>query len=426
METVVWCKTLSSLGHLWWSEFLEYDMQLIVWSSTIQALGLRTATYGALRLQTSCSKVKTLSCSASFCTESVPQFGVTLFFTVLNTITVALRIFARTKLSKGAFGWDDIMLLITYVGFILYATFMFETIHYGYVSTDSKPWYSTAKGILYNNGMNDICYIISATVKISVALVLYRLVERVYSTVRWVLIIDIVACAIFNAATTLILALGCMPGTPYTFSNSVCENTNYAQESSYVIWDMFHVVLPVFILWNIQMGWMIKIGVVGLFSVGLLAAITTILRLRNYVEYFNPTSTTTLPHIWYTGVTWATTEHGLSLFAASILALKPVVQVVSRSWSSLSSSLNSSGRKKVSGSGESDRVLKNSDWTFTPDGTELGNIGVRTEISVDAKYKGQGRLQAPTYSAAAYNGSHDSHQSLVEGLTTRTGSKSLV
>lgn len=41
--------------------------------------------------------------------------GITIFFTVLNTITVALRILARTKLSKGALGWDDIMLIITYV-----------------------------------------------------------------------------------------------------------------------------------------------------------------------------------------------------------------------------------------------------------------------------------------------------------------------
>lgn len=120
-----------------------------------------------------------------------------------------------------------------------------------------------------------------------------------------------------------------------------------------------------------------------------------------------------MPHIWYTGVTWATTEHGLSLFAASILALKPVVQVVSRSWSSLSSSLNSSNRKKASGTGESDRVLKNPDWTYTPDGTELGTMGVRTEISADTKYKGQARLQDPIYATAAYSGSHESRKSLV-------------
>lgn len=156
------------------------------------------------------------------------------------------------------------------------------------------------------------------------------------------------------------------------------------------------------------------------------AAIATILRLLNYIEYFNPTPTTTLQHIWYTGVTWAVTEHGLSLFAASILALKPVVQVVSRSWSSLSSSLNSSNRKKASGSGESDRVFKNSDWGMTPDGTELGEIGVRTEISVEAKYKGRDRLQAPMYAAAAYNGSHDSQRNLVQGMETRADAGRLV
>lgn len=118
--------------------------------------------------------------------------------------------------------------------------------------------------------MNDICYIISATVKISVALVLYRLVERVYNTIRWILLIDMITCAIFNIVTTLILALGCMEGTPYTFSSGVCENTNYAQEASYVIWDVFHVVLPMFLLRNLQMRWIVKAGVVGLFSVGLL------------------------------------------------------------------------------------------------------------------------------------------------------------
>lgn len=127
--------------------------------------------------------------------------------------------------------------------------------------------------------MNDVCYIISATVKISVALVLYRLVERIYNTIRWILIVDITACAIFNTGTTLILALGCMAGTPYTFSNSVCENTNYAQEASYVIWDVFHVVLPVFILWNVQMGTMVKTGVVGLFSVGILYVVSLTLPL---------------------------------------------------------------------------------------------------------------------------------------------------
>lgn len=115
-------------------------------------------------------------------------------------------------------------------------------------------------------------------------------------------------------------------------------------------------------------------------------------------------------------------EHGLSLFAASILALKPVVQVVSRSWSSLSSSLGSGNRKKASGSGASRGALENSDWTFTPEDTELGYVDARTDISVDAKHKGQGRpgSQPPMYTAVAYGGSQESHMGLVAGANTRS------
>lgn len=41
--------------------------------------------------------------------------GLLIFFCLLDTITVALRVFVRTTLSKGAFGWDDVALVVTYV-----------------------------------------------------------------------------------------------------------------------------------------------------------------------------------------------------------------------------------------------------------------------------------------------------------------------
>lgn len=41
--------------------------------------------------------------------------GLFVFFPILTTITVGLRLFVRVKLCKGAFGWDDVALLITYV-----------------------------------------------------------------------------------------------------------------------------------------------------------------------------------------------------------------------------------------------------------------------------------------------------------------------
>lgn len=41
--------------------------------------------------------------------------GLFAFFIVLNTITIGLRVYIRTKLTKGAFGWDDIALIFTHV-----------------------------------------------------------------------------------------------------------------------------------------------------------------------------------------------------------------------------------------------------------------------------------------------------------------------
>lgn len=41
--------------------------------------------------------------------------GLLILFSVLCTITVGLRVLVRTKLTKGAFGWDDVALVISYV-----------------------------------------------------------------------------------------------------------------------------------------------------------------------------------------------------------------------------------------------------------------------------------------------------------------------
>lgn len=47
--------------------------------------------------------------------------GLFIFFTVLCTISVGLRIFVRTRLCKNAFGWDDVALIITWVGSLVEA-----------------------------------------------------------------------------------------------------------------------------------------------------------------------------------------------------------------------------------------------------------------------------------------------------------------
>lgn len=116
--------------------------------------------------------------------------------------------------------------------------------------------------------VGNVCYIISGTVKISVALVLYRL--AIHRFIRVILIADMVICCVCTILCTLILGLGCMDLSPYTFRKSTCQNTNYSQESLWVVFDFFHVGLPIVILWDVKISRFQKLSIICLFGVGLL------------------------------------------------------------------------------------------------------------------------------------------------------------
>lgn len=115
-----------------------------------------------------------------------------------------------------------------------------------------------------------VCFVISGTVKISVALVLYRLDSR--PLIRAIIVSDIATCCIWTLFTTLLVSLACMPGSLYrgTLDTATCNNITYSRESLWIIYDVLHIILPVFILWNVQISRSLKWSVIGLFSIGLL------------------------------------------------------------------------------------------------------------------------------------------------------------
>lgn len=126
------------------------------------------------------------------------------------------------------------------------------------------------RGRQYQDAKNDVCYVISGVVKISVALVLYRLDTRMF--IRCILIADMVICAIWTVVVTFVLGLGCTGNSPLNMrlGSSVCQASFYAQEASYVIFNGLHVIIPVVILWGVQVQGNLKWAVLSLFSVGFL------------------------------------------------------------------------------------------------------------------------------------------------------------
>ncbi|POS71514.1 hypothetical protein DHEL01_v210097 [Diaporthe helianthi] len=346
--------------------------------------------------------------------------GISIFFIALCTATVGLRVFVRTKLTKRAFGWDDVSLVISYLLLIVLEALCILCVESQVDSSEQEPWLNDPATSRYEFAKNVICFVISGVVKISVAIVLFRLDSR--PAVRTIIIIDIVTCIVWNLVTALVLSLGCMGLSPYVISKTVCANTFYAQDSSYVIYDVFHVLLPIYILWNVQISKALKVSVVGLFSVGLIAAVAAIMKLKVHYETFHPRDNDSLT-IWYSTMTWAFIEHGLSIFASSVLALRPLARMVSKRWQSISSSFYGGGSRgaKSSGGGTSSRVSRNTNWSEPTESNELGTIGVRNEVSVHSEYTAEGHAQEPLYLAQAYSGSSESHKRLVEAKAQDAG-----
>jgi hypothetical protein len=152
------------------------------------------------------------------------------------------------------------------------------------------------------------------------------------------------------------------------------------------------------------------------------AAIAAIMKLQVHYETFHPRDNDSLTR-WYLAMIWAITEHGLSIFASSVLALRPLARMVSKGWASISSSFYGGGSKdaKSSGQGTSSRVSKKTNWSEPTESNELGTIGVRNEVSVHSEYTPEGHAQEPLYLAEAYNGSSESHKRLVEAKAQDVG-----
>lgn len=140
------------------------------------------------------------------------------------------------------------------------------------------------------------------------------------------------------------------------------------------------------------------------------------MKLLVYVERYQATDTTDLVTLWYRGGIWAFTEHGLSLFAASILALRPLARYISQGWASFSSTFYGSGNsRKLSNRATQSGASNGSHRSKPHEAAEMHTIGVRNDVTVYTEDNVENHMKHPLYVAEAYNGSRESQKRLVDG-----------
>ncbi|KAI1351450.1 hypothetical protein F5Y01DRAFT_283186 [Xylaria sp. FL0043] len=251
-------------------------------------------------------------------------FAAAVLFLVLNTIVVFARIYVRTIVIPRGFGWDDFVLCLTYIGFVISIGLGFAAMHYGYAADDIQPWYNTDKATMFTYGNQTTLYISAGLVKLAVALVLLRI--SVSRGIRITLIASMVVVGIWTIITVVFASGICATGGSSNWAGSQkCTDVGYFRTISNIFIDYFYALLPVYILRGSQMQRKLKIVAIFLLGLGIFASTATIVKLVIIVRlpYAKGSEATGLH---YDLLLWADIELGLAILAASAAALRPLLR----------------------------------------------------------------------------------------------------
>ncbi|KAH8808675.1 hypothetical protein F5884DRAFT_858199 [Xylogone sp. PMI_703] len=252
--------------------------------------------------------------------------GVLIAFTVLTCITVGLRCYVRIWLVKSV-GIDDWFMLASLIGFVLLCSLLIVGVHYGL--GQHAALLQPADAIQAAK----IIYIFdSGLIKCSVGLLLLRL----FSTkppYRYIIIGSIGVVAVWTLVTFLIVAFQCRPLSLAwnPFGKGTCmpaieiTRLGYAFSALDIASDFLYALLPIPILYEVQLSWQVKASVSFVLSLGILTSAATIVRLKHLIAL------TDEQDVLFTicvSQMWSVLECGIGITAGSIASLRPLMRYI--------------------------------------------------------------------------------------------------
>ncbi|KAI2619669.1 integral membrane protein [Hypoxylon sp. NC1633] len=247
-------------------------------------------------------------------------------FLIVDSVAISARLYVRTKMLTRGFGWDDVLLILTYIGFIMSCAMGFTSMHFGYAATDEQPYYDSTKATRYLFANQLSLYISAGLVKLAVAMVLYRLAST--KRLRWILIGSMVIVTIWTIVMTLFASWPCaQSGSSNWAGSTACTQVGYFRTITNIFIDYFYALLPIGMLRKVRMGTRLKVSVMFLLGLGAFASSATIAKLVIIVK-LSTAKGEDAQGLHYDLLLWADIELGMAILAASAAALRPLLKHV--------------------------------------------------------------------------------------------------
>ncbi|CAG8960357.1 hypothetical protein HYFRA_00012431 [Hymenoscyphus fraxineus] len=213
--------------------------------------------------------------------------GIVSVFMALAIIFTFLRLYVKTFLTKG-WGKDDVLLIVSLVFYIVLCATCFISVRYGNGRHTLDIPLTNIPIALRLWWLGEVFYTITTLlVRLTVALFLLRLSNRALH--RWIIYITTGAYTIFSIFFFFLVIFQCDPisyfwgqyaGMKGTCTGSkLIPSASIAQSVVAFVADWIMGLLPIHVLYGLQMNKRMKVSIASLLSLGLLAGITAIVRI---------------------------------------------------------------------------------------------------------------------------------------------------
>ncbi|KAI4910899.1 hypothetical protein J4E90_007156 [Alternaria incomplexa] len=319
---------------------------------------------------------------------------VPLPFVIISTI---LRFWIRTK--RKAWGPDDWAMLINLPVWTV-AT----------VSTLGMAWSGVGQ---YDGSLTASQYSMSlkwfyvfqepwcftlVAIKCSIGFALIRIANR-KKWIEMVIYACMISCFVVMGGTGMYLFFQCRPVQKnwYPTMDGECNGRNIQTVLSYAVavvsisTDWIFATLPIFLLWDVQLDWRVKISVMSMLGLGIFASIAPIVRLKFLIGLNDPTRLLqNLGEI----LAWACAEMNVGMFVANLPACRPLLtNFISHfsSWSGSHSNPSGGYSKKQNPRGSIRAGPGSKQWmelnerpeNHSHSGSKPKSVGVETKIYGD-------------------------------------------
>ncbi|KAI0531864.1 hypothetical protein GGR58DRAFT_492099 [Xylaria digitata] len=327
--------------------------------------------------------------------------AIVTVFQVFSSAALALRLWTRLRIQHLRLGADDWVIITAWTTDLALGTIIGFQTRYGLGKhvADLPPDIDFITSNILFYAHQPIYYISVSLTKVSIIVFYFRIFpQESYRAFLWVMLVIVV---LTGAATSIAGVFQCNPIARAW--NAEIPGTCFDQPALFfansginIVEDLILYVLPIRILWNMNLPLKQRIALIGIFVIGGLTIIAGIVRIPSLKEAVVSTDPT-WDHVGSS--IWSSIECNVGIICACLVHLKPLIAHVAPSVLGLSKS--SRGARMLRLSDKQSEDLAQSPLQTFGQRRASKPVGVLTEIDREESASSQAGLVPAWYSGNA-------------------------